>query len=88
VLGQLGRCGVLRCAVLCPAGALLKEFSNGVMEGNMPPDASLSHDGRYVLSGKVGQGEVLTCCTRQAAQPSTRALFWLDTLSTADQYTA
>lgn len=33
------------------SGGLLRAFSNGVPEAGMPPEASLSYDGQYVLTG-------------------------------------
>lgn len=35
-----------------PTGAVIKQFTNGVIEGGAVPEASLSYDGQYLLSGK------------------------------------
>lgn len=44
---------VLCRVVLClrAAGAIVKEFRNGVVEGGLSPEATLSYDGQFLMSG-------------------------------------
>lgn len=47
-------------AVLClrAAGAIVKEFRNGVVEGGLSPEATLSYDGQFLMSGGFAKGWV------------------------------
>jgi hypothetical protein len=41
------------------SGNIIKEFRNGVTEGGLAPEATLSYDGQFLLSGKLALASVL-----------------------------
>jgi hypothetical protein len=50
-MGLLAQLPSAACWLL--AGSIIRSFANGVTEASAAPEASLSYDGQYVISGKL-----------------------------------